>query len=51
MKARYSLSEVLIYAGLIREELFWLQNDDIDFKAGLFEMIRIRAKTVDRDFW
>ena len=41
----------LIYAGLRREELLWLQHDDIDLKAGAFGMIRVRAKTVEGESW
>ena len=41
----------LIYSGLRREELLWLQHDDIDLKAGAFGMIRVRAKTVDNESW
>ena len=40
-----------IYAGLRREELLWLTLDDVDLKAGAYGMIRIRAKTVDGQFW
>jgi integrase len=42
---------VLIYAGLRREELIWLTFDDVDFKAGPYGMIRVRAKTVNGEFW
>ena len=42
---------VLIYAGLRREELLWLTFDDVDLSAGAWGMIRIRAKTVQREFW
>jgi integrase len=42
---------VYIYAGLRREELLWLQLDDINLKAGTYGMIRIQAKTVDGEFW
>jgi integrase len=41
----------LIYAGLRREELLWLTPDDIDWKAGTYGMIRIRAKTVGKESW
>jgi len=41
----------LIYAGLRREELLWLTIDDVDFKSGAFGAIRIRAKTIDGEFW
>jgi integrase len=42
---------VLIYAGLRREELLWLQLDDIDYNSGPYGMIRVRAKTVDGESW
>jgi len=38
----------LIYAGLRREELLWLTPDDIDWKAGSYGLIRVRAKTVGK---
>jgi integrase len=41
----------LIYAGLRREELLWLTPDDIDWSAGTCGLIRVRAKTVDDEFW
>jgi integrase len=41
----------LIYAGLRREELLWLTHDDIDWKAGKFGLIRVRAKTIDGVAW
>jgi integrase len=40
-----------IYAGLRREELLWLTPDDIDWSAGSFGLIRVRAKTIDDAFW
>ena len=40
-----------IYAGLRREELCWLTIDDVDFTAGGYGMIRIRAKTVSDQSW
>ena len=40
-----------IYAGLRREELLWLQIEDIDLNAGKHGMIRIRAKTVNEEYW
>lgn len=40
-----------IYAGLRREELCWLTVDDVDFSAGVYGMIRVRAKTVHSEFW
>jgi len=42
---------VYIYAGLRREELCWLQVDDVDLTAGGYGVLRIRAKTVDGEFW
>ena len=41
----------LIYSGLRREELLWLTMDDVDFKSGAFGAIRVRAKTIDGEFW
>lgn len=41
----------LIYAGLRREEPLWLTPDDIDWKAGKFGLIRVRAKTIDGVAW
>lgn len=40
-----------VYAGLRREELLWLTREDVDFKTGRAGVIRVRAKTVDGDFW
>lgn len=40
-----------IYAGLRREELLWLTREDIDFKSGGNGLIRIRAKTINGEFW
>jgi integrase len=40
-----------IYAGLRREEALWLTVDDVDLSAGGNGMIRVRAKTVNGDFW
>lgn len=42
---------VYIYAGLRREEALWLTLDDIDLAAGDYGMIRIRAKTVNKQRW
>lgn len=42
---------VLIYAGLRREELLWLTFDDMDLGAESFGIIRVRAKTVQGEFW
>jgi integrase len=41
----------LIFAGLRREELLWLTQDDIDWMSGNYGLIRIRAKTVGGEFW
>ena len=43
----------LIYAGLRREELLWLTHDDIDLsrRNGGHGLIRVRAKTIDGQFW
>ena len=42
---------MLIYAGLRREELLWLRHEDIDLKSGPYGMLRIRAKTVNDEYW
>lgn len=42
---------VCIYAGLRREELLWLTIADIDLNAGQHGMIRVRAKTVNKEGW
>ncbi len=42
---------MLIYAGLRREELIWLRHEDIDLKSGPYGMLRIRAKTINGQFW
>jgi len=42
---------VLIFAGLRREELVWLTADDLDWKAGTYGLIRVRAKTVGEESW
>ena len=41
----------LIYSGLRREELLWLTHDDFDFNSGGNGIIRIRAKTIDGEYW
>jgi integrase len=40
-----------IFAGLRREELLWLTQDDIDWEAKPFGLIRVRAKTIDGESW
>jgi integrase len=40
-----------IYAGLRREEAIWLTNDDVDLTVGRWGVIRVRAKTVEGEFW
>ncbi len=40
-----------IYAGLRREEALWLTAEDVDLKAGAYGMLRIRAKTVNGEYW
>jgi integrase len=47
----HAMVATLIYAGMRREELLWLTMDDVDFKSGAFGAIRIRAKTIDGEFW
>lgn len=42
---------MLIYAGLRREELLWLQVEDIDRSAEPKGLIRVRAKTVGGESW
>src|SRR5690606_31849087 len=42
---------VYIYAGLRREEALWLQLEDLDLKSGPYGMLRIRAKTVNGEYW
>ena len=42
---------VYIYAGLRREELFWLTIDDVDFTTGPYGVIRVRAKEIDGEYW
>ncbi len=45
------LVAMYIYAGLRREEVIWLTINDVDFKAGPYGMIRVRAKTVSGEYW
>ena len=42
---------VYIYAGLRREEALWLTFDDVDLRAGTNGMLRLRAKTINGEFW
>ena len=42
---------IYIYAGLRREELCWLTLDDVDLPEAGKGMLRIRAKTVNGQFW
>jgi integrase len=42
---------MLIYGGLRREELLWLQDADLDLAAGKYGVIRVRAKTVKAESW
>ncbi len=46
-----ALVAVFIYAGLRREEALWLTLDDVDWSAGPYGMIRVRAKTVEDRSW
>jgi integrase len=41
----------LIFSGLRREELLWLTPEDLDFTAGTYGLIRVRAKTLDGESW
>ena len=47
----HAMVATYIYAGLRREEAIWLAVEDVDFDVGMFGVIRVRAKTVDGDFW
>jgi integrase len=40
-----------IYAGLRREEALWLTTEDVDLETGVYGMLRIRAKTVNTEYW
>jgi len=44
----HALVATLIYAGLRREAALWLTHDDVDLDT---RMIRVRAKTIDGQFW
>lgn len=45
------LVAMYIYAGLRREEGLWLTISDVDLKAGPYGMIRVRAKTINGEYW
>jgi integrase len=47
----HAMVATLIYAGLLREELTWLQRDDVDFSVVPHGVIRVRAKTVGDERW
>lgn len=40
-----------IFAGLRREELVWLTQDDLDLTSGKFGVIRVQAKMMGDDWW
>lgn len=40
-----------IYAGARREEALWLTREDVDLTAGVYGMLRIRAKTINGEHW
>lgn len=42
---------IYIYAGLRREEALWLTTEDVDLETGTYGMLRIRAKTVNEEYW
>jgi integrase len=42
---------VLIFAGLRREELLWLEKSDLDLAGGPHGLLRVRAKSVDGENW
>jgi integrase len=47
----HAMVATYIYAGLRREEAIWLTTNDLDLGNGRSGTIRIRAKTVDGEFW
>lgn len=49
----HAMVATLIYAGLRREELLWLQVDDLDrsCRTAPNGLIRIRAKTINAESW
>lgn len=42
---------MFIYAGIRREEAAWLTVDDVDLSSGANGMIRVRAKTINGEYW
>lgn len=47
----HAMVATYIYAGLRREEAIWLTTNDLDIGSDQSGVIRIRAKTVDGEFW
>lgn len=47
----HAMVATYIYAGLRREEAIWLTLEDVDLAAGTPGVIRVRAKTVDGEYW
>ena len=45
------MTAVYIYAGLRREEALWLTRDDVELREGKFGVIRVRAKTIEGEYW
>lgn len=43
-----ALVATYIYAGLRREEAFWLTHEDVDLEQ---RIIRVRAKSIDGEYW
>ncbi len=46
-----AVTAVFIYAGIRREEATWLTLEDVDLGAGANGMIRVRAKTINGEYW
>lgn len=44
----HALAATFIYAGLRREEAFWLTREDVDLDQ---RIIRVRAKTIGGEYW
>jgi integrase len=42
---------ILIYSGIRREELLWLTRDDFNLQPDGGGILRIRAKTINGEFW